>query len=365
MDNLPLQANLDQLFLRRAAQLALQADANVLDSPRVGSVLAHQGRIIGEGYHRRAGFAHAEVNCLASVREVDRGLISKSTLYVSLEPCCIVGKTGACSTLILKHKIKTVVIAQRDSTPGVDGDSVKLLREAGVEVREYPDFSATEPAYRYRHTLVTTGRPHVTLKFAKSADGLLRPADQTQPYWITNAISKRLVHKWRAETTAIMVGARTVLDDDPFLTTRLYPGPDPVPVIIDPKGIVTGKENVFRGPIPALLFTSAQTELLNGDSFVIAPDLTKSTLVTILETLASRRLANITVEGGAALLTAFLSNGLWNEARVFTGPNTFGNGLPAPEPISFGGRLLKSERIGSDLLEWLQISDHRFVISDS
>ncbi|NJC26235.1 diaminohydroxyphosphoribosylaminopyrimidine deaminase/5-amino-6-(5-phosphoribosylamino)uracil reductase [Lewinella antarctica] len=325
--------------------------------------------IIGEGYHRQGGQAHAEVNCLKSVKAADRHRIPDATLYVSLEPCCIIGKTGACSTLILQHGIRTVVVAQRDSTPGVDGASLALLRAAGVTVREYPDFVASMPRnvlalpmaigtapYLFRHTLVTTGRPYVTLKFAQSADGFLRPADRKAAYWITNPISRRLVHRWRSSETGIIVGARTVIEDDPSLTTRLWPGPDPVPIIIDPRGRITGQERVFRGPVAPILYTSLAPKSLPKNSeatvVIIPADLKLATIEFILRDLAKRRLANVTVEGGAGLLNAFIRHDLWDEARVFTGPNALGDGLAAPE--IHHNHLIDTTRIGSDRLTYFK-----------
>ncbi|OAV44487.1 bifunctional diaminohydroxyphosphoribosylaminopyrimidine deaminase/5-amino-6-(5-phosphoribosylamino)uracil reductase RibD [Lewinella sp. 4G2] len=340
--------NTDTKYLFRTAQLALLGDSRVLDSPRVGSVLVHGQKIIGEGYHQQAGKAHAEVNCLNSVIPENRHLISESTLYVSLEPCCIVGKTGACSTLILNHGIKRVVIGQRDSTPGVDGGSVELLRAAGVEVVEYPDFEPTRIAGQFRETLVTKHRPYVTLKYAQSADGYLRPADRAAEYWITNPISRRLVHRWRAGKTAVIVGARTVLDDNPSLTTRLWPGPSPRPVVIDPRGRLTGKEKVFSGPSSPIHYTSRPVELPRGNSVVMPNNLDKATLELVLQDLAERRLANVTVEGGAAILNTFLTSGLWDEAKVFTGEVHFGGGVVAPEPGAYGGKVTASYAVGSD-----------------
>ena len=345
--------NTDLKYLYRTAQLALLADNRVLDSPHVGSILVDNGVIIGEGYHRRAGSAHAEVNCLASVPHHLRHRIPEATLYVSLEPCCIVGKTGACSTLILNHGIRTVVIGQRDSTPGVDGGSVELLRAAGVAVREYPDFAPTRAAYRYRHTLVTEGRPHVTMKFAQSADGFLRPENREQKYWITNPISRRLVHRWRTGTTAVIVGARTVLDDDPRLDSRLYPGPNPIPVVIDPRGLLTGSERVFRGERPGILYTSQpDVSLTQGSVVAIGNDLTVATITAILHDLAERRLAAVTVEGGHAILQAFIKAGLWDEGRVFTGAAKFGAGLVAPRLEQSGGQIDETEKIGPDELTY-------------
>ncbi len=321
----------DHQFLQRCADLAALGDGRVKDNPRVGAVLVHDGRIIGEGYHQRAGQAHAEVNCLASVSEANRKLIPEATLFISLEPCCITGRTGACTDLIRREGIKTVVFAQQDPTPGVAGNSVEILRKAGITVREYPDFAPTLAVNAHRYVLTTKNRPRIVLKYAQSADGFLRPEDRKLPYWITNPISRRLVHRWRANTMAVVVGGRTVIDDNPSLTTRLFPGPSPRPVVIDPRNRVTGREQLFSGTgEPTLLFSGVARPEINADNTVIGAELDKAALTQVLGKLKEQRLGEVTVEGGASLLNAFISAGLWDEARVFTGPARFGDGVRSP-----------------------------------
>jgi diaminohydroxyphosphoribosylaminopyrimidine deaminase/5-amino-6-(5-phosphoribosylamino)uracil reductase len=336
-------------YLARCAHLALLGTGDVLDNPRVGAVLVYDGRIIGEGYHKRAGEAHAEVNCLASIKPEDRTFIPESTLYVSLEPCCISGRTGACTDLIKKHGIRDVVFAQRDTTKGVNGESVAILMAEGIKVREYPDFRPTLVANAHRRTLTLEERPRIILKFAKSADGFIRPKDREEKYWITNSISRRLVHRWRAETSAILVGGRTVVDDDPSLTTRLFPGPQARPVVLDLRNRVTGKEQLFNGVgRKPLLFAGTKRTGINAEVVVIGPDLDKAALTQVLSTLKEQRLGQVTVEGGAATLQAFLSSGFWDEARVFTGQVRFGDGVPAP--VFSLLKLVSQEDILGDLL---------------
>lgn len=340
----------DEQFLPRCAHLAGLADSRVRDNPRVGAVLVHQGRIIGEGYHRQAGQAHAEVNCLASVAAADRPLIPEATLYVSLEPCCITGRTGACTDLIRREGIRTVVFAQRDTTPGVNGESVAILHQAGVAVREYPDFAPTLVANAHRHILTTLGRPRIVLKYAQSADGFLRPEDRTQPYWITGPLSRRLVHRWRANIPAILVGGRTVVDDDPALTTRLFPGPDPRPVIIDLRDRCTGKERLFSGAGQRpLLFSGVPRPEIKVKNIVLGPELDQAALTQVLGELKEQRYGEVLVEGGAYLLNTFIRTGLWDEARVFTGQGRLGAGLAAPQ-LPVAARLDKTEAVGDDLL---------------
>ena len=340
-------------YLLRTEYLAYQADAATLDNPSVGAALAYDGRIIGEGYHRRAGEAHAEVNCLRSVRKADREFISRSTLYVSLEPCSIYGRTPPCTQLILDHRIPRVVCTQSDPTPGVAGRGFQLLREGGVEVIERPEFQPTLDLNRPRATLILKERPFIILKYAESADGFLRPADRSADYWITNPISRRLVHRWRANVQGILVGGRTVVDDDPSLTTRLFPGPSPQPIVLDPRGVVRGTERIFHQPrsplvVAPLLSTKASSEVLTPS----APALSPAYLQEVFTELRRRKLKTILVEGGRAVLNAFIAAGYWDEARLFTGTSYFDNGLRAPELGSGPGRpeLIDDRMIAGDRL---------------
>ncbi len=326
-------------------------DGRVRDNPRVGSVLVHQDRIIGEGYHRIAGQGHAEVNCLASVRPEDRLLIPESTLYISLEPCCITGRSGACTDKIRREGIKTVVFAQRDPTPGVAGESVRILQRADITVREYPDFADTKLPNAHRHTLVTLQRPYVVLKFASSSDGFIRPADRKAAYWITHPLSRRLVHRWRANTSAILVGGRTVVEDNPSLNTRLFSGPTPQPVIVDLRNRCTGKEKLFAGSgQQPLVFTSRARPELAAEVVVLDKDLNQEALTQVLGKLMAQRVGEVTVEGGAALLNAFITTGLWDEARVFTGTARFGSGVIAPH-LPADATLVEKKAVGTDRLE--------------
>ncbi|WP_157976135.1 bifunctional diaminohydroxyphosphoribosylaminopyrimidine deaminase/5-amino-6-(5-phosphoribosylamino)uracil reductase RibD [Lewinella sp. IMCC34191] len=338
-------------ILARTAQLARLADSKVADNPRVGAVLLHDGRIIGEGYHHEAGEAHAEVNCLASVREEDRNLVADSTLFVSLEPCCIKGRTPACTGLILKEQIRKVVFAQRDTSDEVSGRGAGILREAGVRVKEYPDFAPTEATNANRFIFTTEQRPYVLLKYAQSVDGFLRPRDRGKKYWITNDISRRLVHRWRTNTNAIIVGARTIIEDNPKLNSRLFPGPDPRPVIIDLRDRLTGKEAIFGSGQKPLVFTGRKPAKLKAETIEIKDkELNKKAMKKIMRKLHALKFGHVTVEGGAATLTAFLQFGFWDEACIFTGTPRFGRGLAAPE-LPPSAELISTEYIGTDRLE--------------
>lgn len=352
----------DLHYLQRCVDIAQLADAGVSPNPRVGAVLVHQGRIIGEGYHRGYGQAHAEVNCVASVRAADQGLISAATLYVSLEPCCIYGRTPPCTKLIVEKQIKKVVISQLDKTATVHGKGVDILRAAGVEVRIYPDFEPAKRLVAPRQVYASSERPYILLKFAQSADGFLAPGHQ-EPYWITQPISRRTVHYWRSRTAAILVGANTILRDNPALTTRLYPGPSPQIIVLDPNNrIQHSRYRIFQeasNKKPLLLQTQvydfgqqAETFLLDARDWTVASEAagdTQRQWIPILRELHQRQLNHLTVEGGAKTLSNFLEAGLWDEARVFTGTTTyFHQGLVAPK-LSHAPQ--QQEMLGVDRLE--------------
>lgn len=218
-------------FLRRCFDLAKLGAGNVSPNPMVGAVLVHQGRIIGEGFHSHYGGPHAEVEAVRSVSPSDQSLIRESTLYVSLEPCCVHGRTPPCTNLILDMGIPRVVISNLDESPGVNGKGIRLLEEAGVEVHTHVLEDEGLPYSRIRNTFVRNRRPYIVLKYARSADGFL--GRENESVWLTNGISKRLVHKWRSEVDAILVGTQTLRVDDPGLTNRLYFGKSPIRLVLD------------------------------------------------------------------------------------------------------------------------------------
>lgn len=353
-----MDATNDLHYLQRCVDLAQLADASVSPNPRVGAVLVHQGRILGEGYHQRHGQAHAEVNCLASVAKADRHLIPQATLYVSLEPCCIFGRTPPCTNLILANKIPTVVISQLDQTAEVAGRGVALLEAAGVVVRQYPQFEAAARLVAPRQIFATQQRPFVLLKYAQSADGFLAPEGQS-PYWITQPISRRTTHYWRSRTAAILVGGATIIADNPSLNSRYYPGPSPEIVILDPNNRIQHSQyrlfentSIHRKPLlfqqhPYPSLAAAETIALDPASWANltasppSPSLAKQLLAPLLTILHQRNINHLTVEGGAWVLSLFLQAGLWDEARVFTSTTTyFQRGLTAPQLTQVPDRIL-------------------------
>jgi len=310
--------NTHEAYMRRCFDLARLGAGSVSPNPMVGAVLVHQNRIIGEGFHRQYGFAHAEVNAVNNVRAEDRQLLPEATLYVSLEPCCIFGKTPPCTNLILENRIPKVVISCLDQTPGVAGNGVKILQAGGVEVITGVLEAEGQRLSAIRNTYVTQQRPYVILKFAKTKDQFIGPEDGSQ-YWITNAYTKRLVHRWRSETDAILVGTNTALSDDPQLTNRLYFGKSPLRVVLDKSLRLPKTLALFDGTMPTLVFTE-RTDAPGSNNLEYASIVFDQNLVPqILARLAEKKCTSLIVEGGAQILQAFLDAGLWDEARVFTG----------------------------------------------
>lgn len=321
----------DEHYMRRCFDLARLGAGSVSPNPMVGAVLVHGARIIGEGFHQRYGEAHAEVNAVNSVRAEDLHLLAEATLYVSLEPCCIFGKTPPCTNLILEHRIPKVVISCLDQTPGVAGQGVEILRSAGVEVISGVLEAEGFRLSAIRNTFVTQQRPYILLKFAKTRDGFFAP-DTGLQHWISNAYSKRLVHRWRSEVDAILVGTNTALHDNPQLSNRLYFGKSPLRLVLDKNLRLPPTLALFDGSSPTLVFTAQESAPKNALPNVeyIALDFQKDWLPQMLNILAERKITSLMVEGGAQLLQAFIEAGLWDEARVLTGEALLFKGLAAP-----------------------------------
>lgn len=294
----------DEMYMQRCLQLASLGLGDVQPNPMVGAVIVKDGQIIGEGYHHKYGGPHAEVNAIDSVK--DKELLKKSTIYVNLEPCSHFGKTPPCADLIIRMGIPKVVIGTVDYHDKVNGHGITRLREAGVEVvtgvceAECVELNKRFFTYHRQH------RPYVILKWAQTADGYMdidRSESPVDSYWITNPTLKVIVHKWRSEEDAILVGHNTMLNDKPQLTTRLYPGKDPQRYLMQ-----RGDEQI--APLPCTL--------------------TPSNVEECLHIMYDNRVQSVIVEGGRKTLDLFLASGLWDEARILVGNQRWGKGLPAP-----------------------------------
>jgi len=311
--------------MTRALQLAAMGRGHVSPNPMVGCVIVHEDSIIGEGYHEQFGGPHAEVHALQSVH--DESLLPKSTVYVTLEPCSHHGKTPPCADLLVKKQVKKVVIAVSDPNPQVNGSGITRMRDAGIEVVTGVLKEKSEALNIRFNTYHRKKRPYVILKWAQTADGFIARANYDSK-WISNPQSRQLVHKWRTEEDAILVGTQTALHDDPALTARDWVGRNPTRIVIDRSLRLPGHLQLFDGAVPTLVFNTKKQETQPNLEWIKLSG--ENTVTEILEQLHQRTIASLLVEGGRATLQQFLKTGLWDEARVFINPVTFAKGIKAP-----------------------------------
>jgi len=312
-------------------QLAKQGVGKVSPNPLVGCVIVKDNQIIGQGFHEFYGGPHAEVNAIKNIR--DQPLINGSTLYVNLEPCAHHGKTPPCSDLIIKHKVAKVVIGCVDSFHAVSGKGIEKLKKAGIEVIiGVLERKSLELNKRF-FTFHSEKRPFIILKWAQTADGFI-DIDRTSPIdinnWITLIDSKILVHHWRAEEQAIMVGTNTALNDNPKLTVREITGKNPLRIVLDMSLRLPKDIHLFDKTVPTFVFNSKKNEIIKNLEFIkINTD--KNIIHQILNELYNREIQSVIIEGGAQLLNSFIKQNLWDEARVFTGKKEFSTGLKSPQ----------------------------------
>ena len=300
----------------------------------VGSVIVYKDRVIGEGWHVRAGEAHAEVRAIASVK--DKQLLSESTLYVSLEPCSHYGKTPPCADLIIAHRIPRVVIGTTDPFAKVAGRGIEKLRAAGCEVTVGVMEKECRELNKRFFTFHERKRPYIFLKWAETADGFIAPAlrDTLAPVWITDAYTRQEVHKMRSEEQAILVGVGTVLADNPSLDTRDWYGKNPLRVIIDPHLRSPKEFKVWNDQQPTLFITNK--EKVSDKSYglqteVIGINLSRNVPQQICDLLYQRNIQSLIVEGGAYTLQQFINAGLYDEMRIYKSEVNFGEGVRAPQ----------------------------------
>lgn len=313
--------------MQRCLQLAGLGSGQVAPNPMVGSVLVYNNRIIGEGYHQRFGEAHAEVNCISSVATDDFHLIAKATLYVSLEPCDHQGKTPPCTDLILQHQISKVVIGCKDISSKVNGRGIEHLRTEGVEVIESVlEKECLELNKRFFY-VEKYGQPYIILKWAETADRFI--AGDSGKTKISNPFSDRIVHQWRAEESAIMVGYRTALTDDPQLNVRLAQGKDPVRIVFDKYLSLPSSLKLFDQSRPTLLFNYREDKKLGNIEYIRISE--SGFVQQIASHLYERKLLSLLVEGGCGLLQSFIDIGCWNEARIIKSEQFLYSGVEAPK----------------------------------
>lgn len=305
----------------------------------VGCVIVHDNTIIGEGFTSPYGGNHAEVNAILSV--VDKSLLAKAELYVTLEPCSHLGKTPPCSDLIIQHQIPKIIIGCQDDNPEVSGQGIQRLKDAGCEVT----IGILENECRHHHkrffTFHNKNRPYIILKWAQSSDGYIAPysKDNNEPVWITNEYSRQLVHKWRSEEQAILVGTNTVLEDNPSLTVRNWTGQHPTRVVIDKNNKLSRSLNVFNDVTETIVISKNNI------------DFTKPIAHQICALLFEKKITSIIIEGGLQTLQTFIDENLWDEARVFTGTLKLKQGMQCPV---FSGQPMSTRRIGDDIVNSYQ-----------
>ncbi len=294
----------------------------------VGAVLVHEGRIIGEGWHKEYGGPHAEVNCLASVAEEDKHLIPQGTMYVSLEPCAHYGKTPPCADRLVQERVKEVIICNTDPHDKVAGKGIEILRAAGIAVTT--GVLEQEGRWLSRRFFCTMDqkRPYVILKWAQTADGFFAPLDRSR-YQITTQDSRQLLHKWRTEEDAIMVGYQTAVNDNPSLTARLWKGKNPLRIALDKNLEIPLSHNLFDKEAETWIINSKKAG--EDDNIeLVQVDFGGNIITQILEKLYKAGKQSLIVEGGALLLKSFIDAGLWDEARIFTANSTLEEGIPSP-----------------------------------
>lgn len=318
------------VFIQRCFDLAQRGIGHVAPNPLVGAVLVYDGKIISEGWHQKYGEAHAEVNCLKNVKEADKHLIEKSTLYVNLEPCSHYGKTPPCADLVIANKIPKLVFANTDPNPLVAGKGLEKLKKAGVEV--LGPILEKEGAYLNKRffTFQQQKRPYIILKWAQSKDGFINQTAGIQN-WITGEEAKTLVHQWRFEEAAILVGSRTVEVDNPQLNNRLFPGENnPLRIVIDINADLDFSQYKMGNDKEPVLIFNTKISKKEGQLEWIKID-QNDFLQTLVQNLFERNIQSLIVEGGAYTLNQFIANDIWDEARVFTGTKLFKEGLEAPK----------------------------------
>jgi diaminohydroxyphosphoribosylaminopyrimidine deaminase/5-amino-6-(5-phosphoribosylamino)uracil reductase len=332
----------EEFFMQRALELAVLGRGSVSPNPLVGCVIVFGGKIIGEGWHRKYGEAHAEVNAVNAV--ADKSLLSKSTVYVNLEPCAHFGKTPPCADMLIREKVKKVVVCNLDPNPLVAGEGIKKLRAAGIDVVTGILHKQGRELNKRFFTFMEHNRPYILLKWAQSADGYIARKNFDSK-WISNELSRQWVHRWRTEEDAILVGQRTAQQDNPQLNVRDWSGRNPVRIVIDRFLKLSDSLHLFDRSQPTLCYNLLKHEEHPNLSLVRLSE--ADFLQELVLDLYRKKIQSVIIEGGTQTLQSFLDAGLWDEARIFVSLKTFEDGIQAP---AIAGVLRSEEKIQSDRL---------------
>ncbi|MCX7986958.1 MAG: bifunctional diaminohydroxyphosphoribosylaminopyrimidine deaminase/5-amino-6-(5-phosphoribosylamino)uracil reductase RibD [Bacteroidales bacterium] len=353
----------DEQYHFRCIDLAYNGLGHTAPNPLVGAVIFYKGKIIGEGYHSRFGGAHAEVNAINQIK--NESILKNATLLVNLEPCSHFGKTPPCSSLIIEKKIKKVIIGDIDPFPKVSGRGVKMLQQANVEVAIGLRKADSRFINRRFFTFHEKKRPYIILKWAESYDGYLDKirTSNEPPQWITNTYAKILVHKWRTQEQAILVGTNTVMMDNPQLTARYYYGKNPIRLILDRNNRLERNLNVFDQKAPTVIFSQKNNnQFLDHVQYVQIPF--EDMPAEVMDYCFRNNIQSVIIEGGSKVLTSFITRNLWDEARVFKGDKVFEHGIAAPK---IDCRPQYTLRLGNAMLayyfndEWSSIANIDYI----
>ena len=333
-----------EFYMQKCLELALKGIGYVAPNPMVGSVIVYKGKVIGEGYHKNYGSHHAEVNAINSVK--DKSLLNKSALYVNLEPCAHFGKTPSCANLIIEHKIPKVIVGCVDSFSEVAGKGIAKMKNEGIEavvgVREKESRELNKRFFTFHERR----RPYIILKWAESKDGLIAPKNQQEPFWMTSSDSKKLVHKWRAEEDAILVGRITAEKDNPSLTVRELKGENPIRIVIDKDLKLSSDLNLFNSEAKTIILNAIKSEETRTNQFIRIDF--NYLIENILEELHKQNIQSVIVEGGSKTLQSFIDVTMWDEARIFTANKELKDGVKAP---IIEGKILSAAKIDTDFLK--------------
>lgn len=333
--------------MRRCLELAKNGIGTTRPNPSVGAVVVYNDKIIGEGFTSPYGGPHAEVNAIRSVK--DEELLAKSTIYVTLEPCSHFGKTPPCSDLIISKGIRNVVIGTVDTHSVVAGKGIEKLKSNGCNVVVGVLEEECKKHHKRFFTVQNKKRPFVILKWAETSNGFIAPKskENQSPVWISNEYAKQLVHKWRAEEHAILVGTNTVLADNPKLNVRSWTGQNPVRIVLDRTLKLSSDLSIYDQTVKTIIVSQIERESTNENLVYERINFESDVPKQILEVLSKHKIQSVIIEGGAVTLQSFIDDNLWDEARVFIGNNNFEDGIKAP---TLNGKLEKEEQLTNNIL---------------
>ena len=324
------EVNIHQKYIKRCIELAKNGLGTTYPNPMVGSVVVYKNKIIGEGWHRKSGERHAEVNAINSV--IDKSLLSQATIYVSLEPCSHFGKTPPCCDLIMENKIPNVVVGTIDTNSKVSGTGIRRLQENGVNVIVGVLENECYELNKRFFTFHNKNRPYIILKWAESQDGFIAPTSKVkkEPVWVSSEYSRQLTHKWRSEEQSILVGTKTVLEDNPRLDVRDWKGENPIRIVLDRTGKISN-DYFVKDKKTKTIFITEQENLTSSENCIYENAIFDTELTKAISHILHKfGIQSILIEGGKQTLQSFIDANLWDEARVFTGNVTLKSGIKAP-----------------------------------